>query len=178
MGFSAVVFAACAGPSTAPPRATLPPVVAAASPENSAAGAIASPPREHHWVELEASPGAPELEPGAAAIKKSWWRTAKTALEPAVEKIRGTAPLDAVLAGKALLGRACSEMHDTAGAESAYAEVLAVWDQSDATGSHGDASDRAILAVSEALFFVAEEKRSAAEKLEMPIPQAGDGGIL
>jgi hypothetical protein len=137
------------------------------------------------WADLEASPGAAELEPGAAFITSSEWTKARAALPSALEKIRATAPLDVVFAGEALLGRACAEVNDTACAEKHYGAIVAAWTGAETARAISDAAgpdagskeqhlERALLAVGEALFFGGEQKRAAADRVTMPTYK-GDG---
>jgi hypothetical protein len=62
--------------------------------------------------DLAESPGAPALEPGAEALRQRQWVKARKRLGQALTGLDPAASLDAVLAGHALLGRACLELKD------------------------------------------------------------------
>lgn len=95
-----------------------------APPDAPAASVPVPPSAPEKWTELEVSPGAAELAPGAEAIQSSQWAKAKASLKLALTKIRPTAPLDETMAGGALLGRACVALKDTTCADEAFGSVL------------------------------------------------------
>ncbi|HTJ82598.1 MAG TPA: hypothetical protein VL400_12835, partial [Polyangiaceae bacterium] len=140
----------------------------------SRSGAIALGP----WTDLEASPGAAALAHGAQAIRASKWIEARRALESALESMRGTASLDETMAGQALLGRACSAAEDPKCAEAAYGAVLEAWHGAETVRSLEAASgdeatrkqrlQRALLAVGEALYYAAEQKRRDVDRVAAP----------
>jgi hypothetical protein len=130
------------------------------------------------WPELETSPGAPELTEGVAALVARDWFKARRTLTAALTAMQKTASLDALLAGNALLGRACAELKDKKCADAAFGAVQALWGDPEAkkklesVGSDDAARElalkRALLAVAEAHFFAAESKRAEIDRLRMP----------
>lgn len=176
-----LALAGCGAATNAEPRAVDATNAEHAAPHASATGKAdgavpAAAPAVERWVMLESSPGATELEAGATAARASEWTKAKAALEPAIEKIRASAPADATMAGEALLGRACIALNDTACAERAFGSILAKWKEGVVPKIQAEGSDteskprvqRALMAVGEALFFEAEKKRAATEPIRMP----------
>lgn len=169
------------GPRDTPPSTSAAPStssVASTTPTASASTVVGTPPSPDRWTELEDAPGATELDAGAAAIKKEDWNAAERALGPAVEALRPSGRVDQKMAGSALLGRALVHASQRARAEKEFASVLELW-KGDETVARlsGDAPDeptrkdrlrRALLAVGEAMFFFAEEKRAAADKIQFP----------
>ena len=180
---AAVVFSGCGGgaPAPTPPAAATSPVAAGPTPPPAAsATAVAeAEPAPETWTDAEAMPSVAELDPGARAAAAKNWVEARKELGAGLEKIRGSAPLDEVLAGQALLGRACAQLGDAKCAEDAYGAVVSAWRGAetaktvqDAAGSDGAARKarlhRALFAVGEALFFAAEQKRHALESVRVP----------
>lgn len=178
-------LAACgAAPTTTPTPGAVARGAASADPlagsnPPAAASSAATPPdaSPEKWTELEASPGAVELEPGAEAIRRSDWSKAKALLDPALAKIRPAAQVDEIMAGEALLGRACAALKNTPCAEKAFASILAAWKSTDTVAElRGNGSEeaatarvhRALLAVGEALYFEGEKKRVAADGIPFP----------
>lgn len=160
--------AAAAPEETAPAKGTAP------APDAASAQAPPEP-----WFELSDSPGAPELADGAAAVGKEDWPKARLKLDRAVAAMTGKAPLDARLAGQALLGRTCAKLKDDKCAGKAFSAVLAGWQDPaaaraslDAQGGDEDArkqrQKRALLAVAEAQFWKAEQRREELNRLMMP----------
>jgi hypothetical protein len=135
--------------------------------------------------EIAESPGAPELEAGAGAIQREDWVSGRKVLGGSLKKIEGTGTVDALMAGHALLGRACVALKDDKCAEREFAAVTALFqaeggalEKIEALGG-GDAEKnqrlaRALLAEGEALFFVAEQRRKEVDKLRAPVYK-GDG---
>ncbi|UQA56470.1 hypothetical protein [Polyangium aurulentum] len=165
-----------AAPPTPPAAAPAVEAAPAKAPAPDAASAQASP---EPWFELSDSPGAPELADGAAAVSKEDWQKARIKLDRAVAAMADKAPLDARLAGHALLGRTCAKLKDDKCADKAFSAVLAAWKDPaaaraalDAGGGDEDArkqrQKRAILAVGEAKFFKAEQRREELDRLKMP----------
>jgi len=173
--------------TTTPAATTAAPATTPATPETTAATppatneaaktAPAEPPEK--WIDLETSPGAAELEPGAAAIVKKDWVSARKQLGAALDKIQAKASLDVVLAGQALLGRAAAGAGDQKAADKAYGKVLEAWKDPEAAKKALDSAggddaarkqrlQRAELAVGEALFFNAEKKGKEAESVKYP----------
>jgi hypothetical protein len=123
---------------------------------------------QEKWIELEVSPGAPALVPGAKAIAAKRFAEARRSLEVALGTLQN-APIDQQFAGLALLGRACDFLKDRKAAEKAYGAILDVWKGETtvraaiaAAGSDAKARresvQRVLLAVGEALYFMGTEK--------------------
>jgi hypothetical protein len=130
--------------------------------------------------EIAESPGAPELEAGARAIQREDWVNGRKVLGIGLKKIEGTATVDALMAGHALLGRACVALEDEKCAEREFAAVTALFQAEggalkklEALG--GDDAEkhrrlaRALLAEGEVRFFAAEKRRKEVEKLPAPM---------
>jgi hypothetical protein len=174
-----VHVAAQAQASATPPE---PAVVSVAPPESATPAAPVIPPVSQ---EIADAPGAPELLPGAAAVKRGEWGKARIELESAIKKIAASQDIAAIMAGHALLGRACDRLNDRRCAAKEFAVVAALWQDPsiamkklDAFGGDEAARSqrlvRALLAVGEAHYFFAEQKRKEAEKMVMP-PYTGGG---
>jgi hypothetical protein len=121
--------------------------------------------------EIADSPGAPELEPGAQAIKRGEWVKAQRALEAAVKEMGGKEPLDVQMAAYALIGRACVKLNNDPCAEREFASIQRLFDRDAPTGEGAEREKRAraVLAAGEAVFYFAERKRKDADKLTMPV---------
>ncbi|NUP11812.1 MAG: hypothetical protein HOW73_37670 [Polyangiaceae bacterium] len=131
------------------------------------------------WTDLDASPGAQELEAGAAAAAAGDWAKARRELADGLGRIGNAGRIDAILAGQALLGRACVVLRDTKCAERAFESVLGAWQGPKTERAILEDADndvdlakprlqRAILAVAEALFFKAERQRDELNRVTMP----------
>ncbi|MBL8739738.1 MAG: hypothetical protein JNK04_01555, partial [Myxococcales bacterium] len=133
---------------------------------------------KEEWIELEASPGAAELLPGARAVASKKWLDARKFLETALAGMEG-ATIDQRFAGQALLGRACDFLKDREAAEKAYSRILDEWKGEptvrEAIASAGndekkrrESVQRVLLAVGEALYFMAELKRDDVDDARPP----------
>lgn len=137
------------------------------------------------WPELDALLAGTPLSDAAPYLTEKNWQDARKQLEADLKQLPADAPVDVRLAGQARLGFACSKLDDEACAAKAYGAVLAAWKGTttkaieDAAGTDMSlgrvrtnritAVQRAHLAVGEALFYVAEEKRKALEAVAMPV---------
>jgi hypothetical protein len=119
------------------------------------------------------------LDMGATAIRASDWAAARKELEEAIAAMNDTTPLDEFLAAHALLGRACTALEDHSAAAAAYGVVRAKWNGTETAHKIVKAAGnsktmrkqrlrRALLAVGEAYYSAAEQKRKAANALAAP----------
>ncbi len=132
---------------------------------------------------------APEPDPsadpaplaGAAArFREGDWQNAHEEASRTLDAIGESGPLDVVLAGHALVGRACAKLADDTCAAAAYAAVTAAWadppsavNRLAALGGDETAQrlrlPRALYLVGEAAFFSAEQLRHEADALASPV---------
>lgn len=168
----AQVTAGAAGPAASSTESSSPASPKPTSPQASATAApIALP-------DLAESPGARELEAGAEAMRKKEWVTAQVKLEAGIASLGPEANADAHLVGRALLGRSFAMGKADARAEEAYRKVLELWKDPAMSfrigmaggdeGAQRARQGRALLAVAEAMYFFAEQKREAINKMYMP----------
>lgn len=136
------------------------------------------------WPELDALLAGTSFADATTYLAGGNWQDARKQLEGDLKTLAADAPVDMRLAGHARLGYACSKLADDACAAKAYGAVLTTWSGTttklieDAAGTDMSlgrvranriaAVQRALLAVGEALFFVAEAKRRAVEAATMP----------
>lgn len=130
-------------------------------------------------LDIEASPGDPRLEAGAAKLRAGEPARARALLEAALPEVDADGSLDARMAGHALLGRACVVLRDARCAAKQFEIVRAHWKDPAAgmkTLAARGASEqdtaararRALSAAGEALFHAAELKRASAEAERFP----------
>lgn len=138
-----------------------------------------TPPSPVPYVDLHDSPGDARLEAAAALMKEKKASRARPLLQAAVATLDKDGSLDAKMAGHALLGRACQASKDPTCAATQYQKVRELWqDPSQAMDAIGagakDEQDkkartqRALNALGEAMFFVAEQKRAEADAERFP----------
>lgn len=136
------------------------------------------------WPELDVSIGSTALASAAAPLEERDWSKARNELEAGLKGLAADAPVDVRLAGHALLGRVCTKLDDASCAAKAYDAVLTAWRGTTTTAIEDAAGtdlslgrvrtnrvaavQRAHLAVGEALFFGADEKRKTLAKFPMP----------
>lgn len=194
----ALSLAACGGPTppskavpttqvsvaeVAPPPGSDAIVAPAAAPAASSAASPEvppeAPPRAEPYVDLHTAPGDVRLDAGAALLKDDKASRARPLLQAAVVNLDRDGSLDAKMAGHALLARACQASKDITCAASEYQRVRELWqDPTQAMDSLGAAAkdeqdkkvraQRALNALGEATFFVAEQKRAAADAERFP----------
>jgi hypothetical protein len=161
-------------PATSPVAAPEPPAAATASPEPEAPPATAV-----QRLELEDSPGSPELVAPAATLKAGNAAQARPELAKVVPELDKKASLDVRMAAHALWGRACQMDKDEKCAVKNYQAVLVLWKdppagQKQIESAGGDDAakrerlSRALQAAGEAQFFFAEQKRALADKKYPP----------
>lgn len=130
------------------------------------------------FPDLAESPGAVELVAGAKSIQKESWLQARVQIEKAIPVLETSGRLDAVVAAHVLRGRSCAKTGEAPCAEKAFQRAIELWetpgaiDRLRATGSddaaRGEHMARALSAVGEALFTLAEQKRSELDKIRFP----------
>jgi hypothetical protein len=161
-----------AAPGAAPGAASPAPASPAAAPPDSpsvAPAAAASP-------DLAESPGAPEIEPAAELMRREQWIAAQARLGKLFPAFDTSGPIDAVLAAHVLYGRSCAKMNDDRCAEREHNRAIELWEAPGTAAALQGGNDaagrerltRALSAVAEALFFVAEQKRAQLDNVRMP----------
>jgi hypothetical protein len=156
----------------APGAASQAPASAIAAPPDSAPGA----PTAAAFPDLVESPGSPEIEPAAELMRRRQWIAAQVRLGKLFPAFDTSGPIDAVLAAHVLYGRSCAEVNDAPCAEREHNRAIALWEAPGTAAALQGGNDaagrerltRALSAVGEALFFVAEKKRAQLDNLRMP----------
>lgn len=128
------------------------------------------------FPELAESPGAAEVEPGAALVRKGQWIAAQVQFSKLLPVFDSSGPVDAILAAHVLYGRSCAKMGDIRCAEREHNRAVAIWEspgtaaalQGDTGASGRERLARALSAVGEALHSLAEQKHAALNKFYMP----------
>jgi tetratricopeptide (TPR) repeat protein len=117
---------------------------------------------------------------GAHYAEKEDWDRAKARLQGAIGLIERSATFDVVVQAHALLGRVYTKLKNANQAKAEYAKVRSLWGDAKASeakimGIAGEDEQskyrrlaKALTAVGESLFYFAEEKREAAEKIKFP----------
>lgn len=143
------------------------------------ATAPSSPPQGTGQMDLADSPADPRLEAGITALKSKEFARARQAFSRVIPDIDVNAPADVKMAAHALLARACQSENDSKCAAAHYQTVRDQWKDPAAAQKSLDALGgteleklrrlgRALTALAESLYYVAEQKRLAAEALKMP----------
>jgi TolA-binding protein len=109
-------------------------------------------------------------------VEKEKWAEARKRLTGAMSQIDRDATLDVQIQAHALLGRVLAKLGKAADAGSEYDKVRALWKDPGATvhkiqiQTNDDVRrlGKALVALGEARFFLAEEKRRAAEAIRLP----------
>jgi len=130
------------------------------------------------FPDIAESPGAPEVEPGAALVRKEQWVAAKVRLSSLFPVFDTSGPVDAVLAGHVLYGRSCAMSNDAPCAEREHRKAIAIWEAPGTAAAlaaqGGDKAEgrerlaRALSAVGEALYYIAEKQRNELNRVRMP----------
>ena len=137
------------------------------------------PPQGTGQLDLADSPADPRLEAGITALKSKEFARARQAFSKVIPDIDVSAPADVKMAAHALLARTCQSENDAKCATAHYQTVRDQWKDPAAAQKSLDALGgtdlekirrlgRALTALGESLYYVAEEKRLAAEALKMP----------
>ncbi|MFO0588206.1 MAG: hypothetical protein U0441_11730 [Polyangiaceae bacterium] len=173
-GSSVTVAAPSADPSTATETPSANPTATA-----SANDAPPPPPHGTGQMDLTNYPGDPRLSDGVTALLANEAARARQAFSKVVPEIDVNGSLDVRMAAHALLARACQSAQDAKCAAAHYQTVRELWKDPEAAvksmealgGSDAEKNKRiarALLAVGEAMYYVAEEKRLVAEAEKMP----------
>lgn len=149
------------------------PAAPAASPSDSPKAEPAAP----AFPDLAESPGALELEPGAELVRKEQWVAAQVRLNKLFPVFDTSGPVDAVLAAHVLYGRSCAKMKDTSCADREHNRAISLWNapgtaaalQGDTSPAGRERLTRALSAIGEALYYVAEQKRAELNKIYAPV---------
>ena len=173
-GSSTVVAVPSADPSSEAEAPTSGPTASA-----TASDAPPPPPLGKGTMDLTKSPGDPRLADGVTALLADEATRARQAFSKVLPDIDVNGSLDVKMAAHALLARSCQLAKDAKCAAAHYQTVRELWKDPEpaskavyALGAtdaeHAQHLARALLAVGEAMYYVAEEKRLAAEAEKMP----------
>jgi hypothetical protein len=128
------------------------------------------------FPDLAESPGAPEIEPAAELVRKEQWIAAQVRLGKLFPAFDMSGPIDAVLAAHVLYGRSCAKMNDDRCAEREHNRAIELWEAPGTAAALQGGNDaagrerlaRALSAVGEARYFVAEQTRAGLDNVRMP----------